>query len=157
MPKNFTDCIGLLIKDEGGYVNDPSDSGGETKYGISKRAYPNENISALTYVRAMVLYKKDYWDAGKCELLPESIRYIYFDTCVNMGIATAIKILQRTAEIKDDGIFGKQTIAAAQTIKLKDFAIERIKKYDAIIEANQKNLKFRKGWLARVERIVNLK
>ncbi|MBI5843910.1 MAG: hypothetical protein HZB23_04475 [Deltaproteobacteria bacterium] len=45
---------------EGGYVNDPADPGGETRFGISRRAYPNEDIKALTRERAAEIYYRDY-------------------------------------------------------------------------------------------------
>lgn len=156
MPITFLDCVGYVFKDEGGYVNDFMDKGGETNRGISKRAYPDEDIKGMTIGRAQYLYKRDYWDAGRCEFLPKEIRYIYFDTCINMGRRTAVKILQHAAKIKDDGIFGVQTLSESKKVTLKEYAIERIKKYEDIIEANPSQIKFRKGWLARVERIVSL-
>ena len=50
--------VGLM---EGGYVNDPIDKGGETKYGISKRSYPNLDIKNLTKEQAREIYYKDFW------------------------------------------------------------------------------------------------
>src|SRR3990172_4420720 len=110
MPNTFLDIFPHLLRDEGGYVNDPDDAGGETKFGISKRVYPNENIAELTIDKARAIYLKDYWQRGRCEELPADIRYIYFDTCVNMGIRTAVKLLQRAEGVTDDGAFGKQTL-----------------------------------------------
>ena len=54
-----------------GYVNDPKDPGGETNYGISKRAYPDVDIKNLTEDGAKDIYKRDYWDKNKCEDLSE--------------------------------------------------------------------------------------
>jgi lysozyme family protein len=56
--KAFEDVLGL----EGGYVNNPHDPGGETKWGISKKRYPKEDIKNLSVERAKALYKRDYWD-----------------------------------------------------------------------------------------------
>ena len=44
MKVTFEEIIEVVLEHEGGYVNDPKDPGGETKYGVSKRAYPNEDI-----------------------------------------------------------------------------------------------------------------
>ena len=56
-----------VIKHEGGYVNDPSDPGGETKYGISKKAYPKVDIKNLTLDDAIEIYKDDYWLPAKVD------------------------------------------------------------------------------------------
>lgn len=157
IPKDFMDCIVLLFKDEGGYVNDKDDAGGETKYGISKRSYPYENIATLTTEQARKIYKKDFWDRGVCEELPEEIRYIHFDTCVNCGIRQATKLLQRAAGIKDDGFFGPQTLTASKNVTIERYAAERILFYKDLVKQRPSNQKFLNGWINRVERITKLK
>lgn len=109
---NFDRAFEIIIGHEGGYVNDPRDPGGETKYGISKRAYPAEDIQNLTLDRAKFLYKRDYWDAVDAESIPGAARLMVFDCSVNCGVTTAKKILQRAVEVKDDGIIGAKTRAA---------------------------------------------
>ena len=112
---NFDRAFEIIIGHEGGYVNDPRDPGGETKYGISKRAYPAEDIQNLTLDRAKFLYKRDYWDAVDAESIPGAARLIVFDCSVNCGVTTAKKILQRAVGVKDDGIIGAKTRAAIST------------------------------------------
>ena len=109
---NFDKAFGIIIGHEGGYVNDSRDPVGETKYGISKRAYPNEDIKVLTLDRAKFLYKRDYWDAIEAELLPDPVRLMVFDCAVNCGLTAAKKLLQRAIGTKDDGIIGPKTRAA---------------------------------------------
>jgi lysozyme family protein len=58
----FNGAFEILIGHEGGYVDHPDDPGGETKYGISKRSYPEVNIAALTLDKAKAIYREDYWD-----------------------------------------------------------------------------------------------
>lgn len=157
LPNDFIGCVSLVIKDEGGYVNDPSDRGGETKFGISKRAYPNENIKELTYERARSIYKKEYWDTCHCDELPDEIKYIHFDTGVNMGVRMAIKLLQRASGLKDDGMWGKDTLEASKHVTLERYAQERNLQYNDIVKQRPQNSKFLKGWLNRVNRIVQLK
>lgn len=108
---NFDQSFERLLKHEGGYVNHPSDPGGETKFGISKRAYPNVDIKALTEEEAKRIYRRDYWDPMRLDDLPQTVRFDMFDTAVNSGIRQAVIFLQRAAGVDDDGKLGPVTIA----------------------------------------------
>ena len=99
---------------EKGYVNDPQDPGGETKYGISKRAFPNEDIKNLTKERAYDLYKEHYWDKVKAESFPFPINMLLFDFAVHSGPERAVQVLQMTLGVAQDMVVGPRTIAAAQ-------------------------------------------
>jgi len=112
----FDQCFDKLISHEGGYVNDPRDPGGETKFGISKRAYPQVDIKALTLESAKAIYKRDYWDRAQCDKLPPSVAYVLFDAAVNSGIGQAIRFLQRAVNVADDGVIGPMTIAAVSRL-----------------------------------------
>lgn len=81
----FEAAFTLVVGVEGGYVNDPADPGGETRYGISKRRYPDEDIKNLTLSRAQLLYKRDYWDANKLDQLDWGKALLLFDCAVNGG------------------------------------------------------------------------
>ena len=109
---NFDKAFEIIIGHEGGYVNDHRDPGGETKYGISKRAYPAVDIYNLTLDHAKLIYKRDYWDAVDAESIPGVARLMVFDCAVNCGVTTARKLLQRAVGTKDDGIIGPKTRAA---------------------------------------------
>ena len=97
---NFDDIIEVVLHHEGGYVNDPDDPGGETNFGIAKRSHPDVDIANLTKDGAKEIYKEHYWDRNKVEDLPEDLRHIYFDMCVNQGRGRAVKIMQRAANAK---------------------------------------------------------
>ncbi len=89
MSNAFTLGLKFVFKWEGGYVNDPGDPGGETKYGISKRAYPNLDIYNLTKEQAVQIYLRDYWNKVGCDqydLQPE-LSISIFDAAVNCGVA----------------------------------------------------------------------
>ena len=60
MKRTFDEIIEQVLEHEGGYVNDPKDLGGETKYGITKRFYPDVDIKNLTIDGAKEIYKKEY-------------------------------------------------------------------------------------------------
>jgi hypothetical protein len=62
MSEHFERAVAFVLRHEGGYVNDPRDPGGETKYGISKRAYPRLDIKGLTEADAKEIYRRDYWE-----------------------------------------------------------------------------------------------
>ena len=115
----FEKAITLVLKHEGGYVNDPNDLGGETKYGISKRSYPHLDIKTLTVEQAIEIYRRDWWDKYRYgDIKDQDVATKVFDLSVNMGPATAHRLLQEALVFLDypveiDGIIGPQTIAAA--------------------------------------------
>jgi lysozyme family protein len=113
----FDAAFERLIGHEGGYVNHPSDPGGETKFGISRRAYPGENIAGMTLERAKQLYARDYWGPAGCEAVPPGIKFDLFDMAVNSGVRAAVKTLQRAAGETDDGILGPRTLQAVQSMR----------------------------------------
>ena len=154
MKSTFNDCIELVLQDEGGYVDDPSDSGGETKYGISKKAYPNLDIPSLTIKKAKEIYFNDYWVRSKAEMLPEEIRYIHFDTAINMGLGRAARLLQRAAQVDDDGVIGSVTLEAAKKITLDSYAVERLYYYCQIVRGNPSQARSIGGWSNRVKEII---
>jgi hypothetical protein len=94
MKENFDKIIRHLLEFEGGYVNDPDDPGGETKYGISKSAWPKEDIKNLTVERASEIYRVSYWNAIKGDELPDKIDFCVMNAAVNSGVGTALKILK---------------------------------------------------------------
>ena len=108
----FDDAFTRLIGNEGGYVNDPRDAGGETKFGISKRAYPDVNIASLTLDDAKAIYKRDYWDRAKADQYDGQIGFHLFDAAVNSGVDRAIRLLQAAAGTMPDGKVGPGTMAA---------------------------------------------
>ncbi len=113
----FEQCFDKLVVYEGGYVFDPKDPGGETNFGISKRAYPNLNIKTLTRTGVRDIYKHDYWDRAQCDKLPPALAFIVFDTAVNSGIGQSIRFLQRAVNVADDGLLGPLTLAAVNRLE----------------------------------------
>lgn len=110
---DFAAAFEKVIGHEGGYVNDPRDPGGETKFGISKHAYPNVDIQALTLDDAKAIYMRDYWTKAGCDRVPDVVRFDLFDAAVNSGVSRAVTFLQQAAGSKPDGVLGPQTIADA--------------------------------------------
>ena len=113
---NFDESFDKLLGHEGGYVFDSRDKGGETKYGISKRSYPLEDIFNLTVERAKKIYRADYWGAAGCDSVPDCIKFDLFDMAVNSGVSKAIKTLQRTVGAFPDGVIGVNTLQAINSM-----------------------------------------
>ena len=110
---HFADCIKIILTEEGGLSVDARDPGGTTKYGISQRAYPSLDIRALTLDDATTLYHRDYWTPIRGDDFPAGLALLLLDTAVNMGPATAVKLLQTTLQVTADGIPGPNTQTAA--------------------------------------------
>lgn len=109
---DFDKAFARLIGHEGGYVNDPRDPGGETKFGISKRSYPQLDIKSLTLAEAKAICRRDYWDRAQCARLPDGVAIEVFDAAVNSGPGQAVRWLQRAVGVADDGHVGPLTLAA---------------------------------------------
>lgn len=127
---SFDQSFDRLVTVEGGYSHDPADPGGETKYGISKRAYPNLDIKNLTREDAKAIYLRDFWNRIQADTLPPGVLFQLFDFAVNSGIETAVRYLQRALDVADDGHFGPVSLAAAAAVSQSDlimrFLAERL-------------------------------
>jgi lysozyme family protein len=150
----FDQAFEFVFLEEGGYVNDPNDSGGETKHGISKRSHPNLDIKNLTKETVRPIYY-DYWKKVKADLLPEQLRLQVFDFGFNAGTVTSIKLLQRLCQVKQDGKIGQITLGAAKELSAFDFCGGRINYYHNLAKRRPKDRKFLKGWIARSNRALN--
>lgn len=150
----FDKAFERLMGEEGGYVNDSRDPGGETAYGISKRAYPSVDIAALTLDGAKAIYRRDYWDAMRCDELPERIAAALFDSGVNSGRAPAVRWLQQALNVTADGVIGPQTIQAArQAAGDVDGVLMRFYGYRLRMLADLATWpSFGRGWARRVAR-----
>ena len=137
-----------VIAAEGGYSDDPNDSGGKTKFGISQKAYPDLDIAALTLADAKAIYKRDYWDKIKGDLLHYPLNIYVFDCAVNQGVGTAIKLLQKTVGVPQDGILGTATLSAVRTGRgsANDFLSYRAVAYTGTRGADI----YLRGWLKRL-------
>lgn len=109
----FERAFALVVGIEAGYVNDPNDPGGETKYGISKRSYPHLDIASLTLDDAKGIFAADYWRECSCDQMPWPLCLFVFDMAVNQGQPVAKVMLQRTLGVTADGVIGPVTLAAA--------------------------------------------
>lgn len=149
---NFDQSFEKVIGHEGGYVADPLDPGGETRFGISKRAYPGEDIAGMTLERAKAIYLRDYWGAAGCDAAPDCLKFSLFDMAVNQGVKTAVKALQHAAGVTEDGILGPITLQALASIPearaLFRFDAARLVAYTQADDTRWS--RFGRGWVRRV-------
>ena len=139
-------CISVIMDFEGGLVNDPKDSGGITKFGISKRSYPNVDILNLTIAQAQAIYFRDYWVPIQASQLPKQLDLYVFDAAVNQGIHAALLMLQAACGVPQDGVIGAGTIAASGKISPTKYLAERALRYAASPQLSHFGL----GWFNRL-------
>lgn len=157
--KRFQRAIEIVLAHEGNYSNDPADPGGETKYGISKRSYPNLDIAALTRDQAIEIYRRDWWDRLRLgEIADPDLAAKVLDLAVNVGAGTGIMLLQRALTaagqpVEVDGVMGPQTLAAANSADpravLAALRSEAAGHYRLLIARNASLKRFEQGWLKR--------
>jgi lysozyme family protein len=144
----FDQAFDRLLGHEGGYTFNQADPGGETKFGISKRSYPNLDIKALTQEQAKSIYMHDYWQPCRIELLPEDMQFDMFDAAVNSGRVQATKWLQMAVGADVDGVLGPKTFNACAGAKdiSKRFNGYRLQFMSALPAWNT----FGRGWANRI-------
>lgn len=158
---NFDIFSDKLIGIEGGYSNRKDDLGGETKYGISKRAHPNTEISSLTKEDAKKIYKSEYWDRWNFgSITSQPIAELIFNFMVTNPSET-FKSVQKALNncgfpVKVDGVMGNNTISALNHKLLLElwfmdrFKLEMVNFYNSIISHNRGQLENLHGWINRV-------
>ena len=143
---NFKRSLEFTLKWEGGYVNDPRDPGGETKWGISKRFHPDLDIKGLTAEQAAGIYATEYWGPSGCDALPYPLCACVFDTAVNLGVGTAKKLLGA-----ESGTDEQQSNDGALS-----YCNRRIEVYLEKVKKNPALQKYMRGWLNRVNDLKKL-
>lgn len=171
MTERFNRLIGVILKNEGGFVNDSLDPGGATKMGVSLRFLKSvgdlrwdldhdgdidiDDIRGITKeVASEIYFEKFYAPLNLDNLTNEKLALQVMDHAVNAGIRSAVKIMQRVAGCKEDGIMGPKTIAAANSFKddiARRYMQGRYLFYEDLVEARPKFIKYLDGWNNRVK------
>ncbi len=151
MNNSFEPAMRAVLEWEGGYVDNPDDPGGKTKYGISKKAHPDVDMRKLTKDKARKIYRADYWTPAGCDELPAGLDLIVFDAAVNCRVDRAIRFLQHGVGTKVDGIWGPNTRNAAQTADpkqaLREIVARRGEYYGSLTDLFED---FGLGWMRRL-------
>lgn len=176
---HFVSAMKYLASLEGGYVNDPDDRGGATKYGISLNFYKQNidryadesDIQALTREDAENIYREWFWyPSGVAALDSRDLANRVFALVVNAGIKPAVRVLQRAVNqtvrseddhwgIAVDGVLGPETAENANEIPesqlLPDFRLAAMEFYLQLLGMEITKVRrtqfddFEKGWLRR--------
>lgn len=151
---DFEQAFAFLMAHEGEYVNDPNDPGGETKYGISKRQYPELDIKHLTIKKAREIYLRDFWQVmGGAMIREQEIANQIFDFAVHTGIQRAVKYAQSVVGVAVDGFMGPITLAAINGMLpemfLNYYRLARIHYYYRLSRLTSYR-RYLYGWIKRV-------
>lgn len=142
---NFRRSLQFVLKWEGGYVNNPDDPGGETKYGISKAAFPDLDIKSLTPELALQIYLNKYWVPLNCGKYNMPFCLVLLDTSVNLGIGRTQTYLSQIERSYHNGEVEK-------TPRLLSYAMIELRRrhYDNLLNKTSWAKNFYKGWMRRL-------
>ena len=157
MQNNFQKCLELVLKSEGGWVNNPKDPGGETNLGVTKKVWQEwighevKTMQGLTPTDVAPMYQAKYWMACYANQLPIGVDYMAFDAAVNMGAGRSVKLLQECLGCVPDGTIGPRTMQLIDGKDPKDVVEAFSQRKIGFYESLPTFPTFGKGWLKRVE------
>jgi lysozyme family protein len=154
---DFKIAVARTLKHEGGFTNNPSDSGGATNMGITQRDLPNIPIETLTVDQAVAYYQENYWKALYSQITSQEVANLIFDSGVLFGVGTAVRILQGIFSAHGavtDGLFGPHTLDLTNTAEpvglLAAYKTALVSHALAVVQANPKDRQFFAGWVRRI-------
>jgi lysozyme family protein len=161
MKDNFEQCLALVLKSEGGYVNNSKDPGGRTNLGVTQKVWEEwvghpvdeAAMRALGPADVAPLYKKNYWDKIKGDDLPAGVDYACFDLAVNSGVSRAAKTLQQAVGVSADGAIGPATLDAIEKADARHVATEVCDLRLKFLQSLPIFDTFGKGWTRRVSEV----
>jgi lysozyme family protein len=168
---SFDIFLPMLLKFEGGYVDDPSDPGGATNKGITLQTFRGsaqnllgieptlDNLKALSDEQAGTIYRALYWNKiHGDDVASQDLANIVCDFYVNAG-ANATKLLQTIltemgANLTVDGVIGPTSVQALAAVDQSEvyrrYKQRRIQYYQDLVQRQPTLGKFLKGWINRV-------
>ena len=170
---DFKKALAITLKNEGGYVSDPQDPGGETYKGIARNmnskwngwatidsmkkqsGFPrnlDNNVDLQEEVEQF--YKTNYWDKVKGDdIVDQDVAFSIFDFGVNAGIGTAASLAQMVVGADADGVIGQGTLSAINQFDphhfIASFTVAKIMRYIAIVQKRPTSQKYFYGWVRR--------
>ena len=160
---HFRDALRWIFQAEGGGKL-VTDSGGPTRWGISKRAHPTVDVESLTQAEAERIYLDSYWRPIRANALPPALALVVFDTAVNLGVTQAIKLLQKALRnVVVDGVIGPETVSAAKMYLprgelVAQYLAMRTRYYEDLVARDESSLRkfgaYLWGWKMRVFRLA---
>ena len=163
----FDDCLQFVLREEGGFVDDPEDRGGATNYGITQRVYdvwnlahhlPPSPVRDILFDEVESIYRANYWDGVHGDSLAPPLDLVMFDTAVQHGASRAVMMLQHAVGVPADGVLGPVTLNAVYnrpaSLVAQGVMSQRSAYYDAILANDASQERFRNGWNNRMQALA---
>jgi len=178
--QRFDECLSIVLKFEGGLSDHPLDRGGRTNFGVTQSTYdryrkslglPPQDVAKITKDEVREIYYRFYWTPSKADKMPQPLDLLVFDTAVNCGVLTAVRLLRRvlslwgltprwTDDVLRDDVISVLWKVAKEPNKLKglcfDYLSARRDYYLKIVERNPSQKVFLRGWLNRVQKLKQI-
>jgi lysozyme family protein len=168
MSDNSLKAINKLLLIEGGFVNNSSDRGGPTNFGITQKVYDAyvgyastvDEIQNMPIGDAFAIYEANYWATIGGDYITEyAVAYTIFDQGVNRGVSSALKQVCTVLGIPVTGAINSQIISSVNAYDPQLFVEEYLTAsenfYNAIVARDPSQEKFINGWMNRVDKIRN--
>ena len=167
MKINFAEALGLTLRHEGGFVNNPKDPGGATNKGVTLATFSLflgrkatvAELQGISDMQLCVIYRQYFWDKVRGDDLPGGLDFCVFDFAVNSGVSRAAKMLQSLVGAGPDGSIVYKTIAAVESYVSRETLPRLIDQYQAkrlhYLQALPHFQTFGKGWTRRVNEVLD--
>lgn len=159
----YLQSLPFILRWEGGYVNHPADPGGATNKGVTQKVYDawrarqglaGRDVRQLADAEMQAIYEAGYWLPPRCDVLPDALDQVQFDTAVNMGVGRAVRFLQQAVGAGVDGNFGPGTLSCVNRCDrgtaLASYCDIRESYYRTLVARNTTLAVFMKGWMNRL-------
>jgi lysozyme family protein len=169
----FEQALQKTLVNEGGYVNDPDDPGGETYKGVARKIFSTwegwqivdtlkqrsgfpTSLDKDAELQTLVhdFYKVNFWDRVKGDqITDEHVAFSIFDFAVNTGVGTSSILAQHVVNVNPDGVIGNGTVAAINAMDpeffLASFTVAKVVRYVGIVNKRPVSRKYFFGWISR--------
>jgi lysozyme family protein len=170
---DFTRAFQLVIANEGGYVNDPDDPGGETYKGVARKIFSKwEGWTKIDLLKRQPgfpgnldkdvelqhdveeFFRVNFWDKiNGDQIASQKMAESIFDFGVNAGVGTSAALAQMVVSADVDGVIGKNTVAKLNVFIpehfLAAFTVAKIARYINIVKKRPASRKYFYGWICR--------
>jgi lysozyme family protein len=151
---DVTISIQKTLVHEGGYVDNPNDSGGATNFGITQADMPGQDMKELTQAQAITYYFEHFVKQFYTQITNQLVLDKLFDMGVLFGVVTAVRILQKTVGAMPDGSFGEETLEDVNAFNsvtlLTNYKVLLCEHANAVVNSNPKDSVFLTGWRSRI-------
>lgn len=156
---NYEQSLAFVLRWEGGWSNDSRDPGGATNRGVTQKTYDSylalngqhsHTVRDITDKEVSDIYSVHYWAKAHCNQLPPDLAPCVFNCAVNSGVDRAIKLLQRTLQVTEDGIVGPKTLAAVKPGLAARYCDVHEQFYRNLVASKPSLSVFMTGWLNRL-------